>query len=315
MDHHRFAVDLDHAAGGFAHAEDQLRQLGATGPDQPRQPDDFTGANLQTARQHFFAICQVVHVQTRAAERNIALFVKQIAERAAHHHAHQLRGIQLVARQAADVQPVAQDADAVRELIHFRHPVADVDNRHPFIAQAQNQFEQTVGFARREGGGGFIHHQNTAVAVQRAGDLHLLLLGDGQLHDQVGGAELRAQTVNDRLRLGSHLFALDQPAARQLAAEKNVFRHGQVRSKLHLLINQGNACGQRILRTFDVKRLTVDEDVAAAGGIGACEDLHQRAFSGAVFPHQRVDLSGENRQIHTLERVEIAKRLGNVAHL
>ncbi|KZQ39234.1 hypothetical protein A3N44_19950 [Enterobacter hormaechei subsp. steigerwaltii] len=44
VDHHRFAVDLDHAAGGFAHAEDQLRQLGATGPDQPRQPDDFTGA-------------------------------------------------------------------------------------------------------------------------------------------------------------------------------------------------------------------------------------------------------------------------------
>ena len=64
-----------------------------------------------------------------------------------------------------------------------------------------------------------------------------------------------------------------------------------------------------------MKRLTVDEDVAAAGGIGACEDLHQRALSGAVFPHQRVDLTGENCQIHALERVEIAKGFGNVAHL
>ena len=79
MDHHRFAVHLNHAAGGFAHAEDQLRQLRTPGADQPCQPDDFTGANLQTARLHFFAIREVMHVQTRAAERNIALFVEQVA--------------------------------------------------------------------------------------------------------------------------------------------------------------------------------------------------------------------------------------------
>lgn len=53
VDHHRFAVHLNHAAGGFAHAEDQLRQLRTPGADQPCQPDDFTGANLQTARLHF----------------------------------------------------------------------------------------------------------------------------------------------------------------------------------------------------------------------------------------------------------------------
>ena len=107
VDHHRFAVHLNHAAGGFAHAEDQLRQLGTPGPDQPCQPDDFTGAHLQTARLYFFAVGEVVDVKTRAAEGNIALFVKQIAERTAHHHAHQLGGVEPVARQAADVLPVA----------------------------------------------------------------------------------------------------------------------------------------------------------------------------------------------------------------
>ena len=170
-------------------------------------------------------------------------------------------------------------------------------------------------FPRGEGGGGLIHHQNAAVAVQRAGDFHLLLLGDGQLHHQVGGIELCAEALNHRLRLGDHLFALHHPAARQLAAKKDIFGNGQVGRELHLLINQGNACGQRIFRPFNVKRLTVDQDLTAGGGIGSREDFHQRAFSRAVFAHQRVDLSGKDRQIHTLERVETAKRFGNAAHL
>ena len=172
-----------------------------------------------------------------------------------------------------------------------------------------------MGFAGGEGGGGFIHHQNAAVAVQRASNFHLLLFGDGELHHQIGGAKLRAEAVNHRLRLGGHLLALDQPAARQLAAEEDIFGYGQIGRELHLLVNQRDACGQRILRPFNVKRLAVDQDLAAGGGIGARKDFHQRAFACAVFTHQRVDLTGKDRQIHTLERVETAKRFGNAAHL
>ena len=126
---------------------------------------------------------------------------------------------------------------------------------------------------------------------------------------------MRAQTVNHRLRLCGHLFALYQPGARQLAAQENVFSDGQIGGKLHLLINEGDTRGQRILWPFDVKRLSVNQDLAAGGGIGPREDLHQGTLSCAVFPHQRVDLTGVYRQIHTLERVEMAKRFGNVAHL
>ncbi|MNC82653.1 hypothetical protein D3C75_1362500 [compost metagenome] len=53
-------------------------------------------------------------IQAHAAERNIALFIKQIAQRAADHHAHQLSRIEVFTRQAADVLSVAQHAHAVR---------------------------------------------------------------------------------------------------------------------------------------------------------------------------------------------------------
>ncbi|MNV39984.1 hypothetical protein D3C71_1315830 [compost metagenome] len=163
--------------------------------------------------------------------------------------------------------------------------MADVDNRHPFIAQAQNQFKQAMSFARGEGGGRFVHHQHAAVAVQRAGDFDLLLLGNRQFHHQVGGFEVGTEAVNHRLRLRRHFFSLHQATARQLAAEENVFRHRQVWRQLHFLINQGNACGQCIFRAFDVVRLTVDQDLAAGGDIRPREDLHQGTFARTVFAH------------------------------
>ncbi len=121
--------------------------------------------------------------------------------------------------------------------------------------------------------------------MQRAGDFHLLLLGDGQLHHQIGGFEIGAEAIDHRLGLGGHLFALYQPAARQLAAEEDVLGHGKVRGQLHLLIDQSDACRQRIFWAFDMKRLAVDQDLAAGGDVGPGEDFHQGAFPGAVFAH------------------------------
>jgi len=75
------------AAGQFGHRlggretgrENQLRQLGSSGPDQARQPNDFTGTHLQAARLYFFTVGEVVDVETWAAEGNITLFVEQVA--------------------------------------------------------------------------------------------------------------------------------------------------------------------------------------------------------------------------------------------
>ena len=79
MNDHRFAVDLDDAAGGPTHAENQLRQLRAAGADQTGQTDDFPGPYHQTAGFHFTAVGQILYPQARLTGRNIALFIEQVA--------------------------------------------------------------------------------------------------------------------------------------------------------------------------------------------------------------------------------------------
>ena len=165
VDHHRFTIDFNHSACRFPHAEDQLRQFGTSGTHQSGEANNFAGTHQQATRLDFAAVGQEVNIQAGFTERDIALFIEQIAQWPADHHPHQLPGIEVIAGQAANVLPVAQHADAIGKLIHFRHTVADVDNRHPFIAQPHNQFKQTVSFTGGEGSGGFVHHQNAAVAM------------------------------------------------------------------------------------------------------------------------------------------------------
>ena len=315
MDGDLLPVDPDLAAAGFTYAENQLRQLAAPSAHQSGQADDFAGAHRQAARPHLAAVGQVIDRQANLAERDSAILVKEIAQRTADHHAHQLAGVQGVMGQAADILPVAQHADAIGELIHFRHTVADIDNRHAFRPQALDQREELLGFAVAQRGGGFVHYQNAAVAVQRARDLDLLLFGDAEAADAVGGAKPCAEPIDHLLRLFGHLPTPNQPAARDFAAEKDVLRHRQVGRQVDLLIDQRDACRQRLFRSPDGTGAPVDQDFAAGGAVGAGEDLHQGALARAVLAHQRVDLPGIHRQINALERVKLAEAPRDVAHL
>jgi hypothetical protein len=63
-----------------------------------------------------------------------------------------------------------------------------------------------------------------------------------------------------------------------------------------------------------VKRLSVDQDLAAGGGIGPREIFISVLLPAPFSPSARGS-HRKDRQIHTLERVKLAKRFGNAAHL
>jgi hypothetical protein len=48
---------------------------------------------------------------------------------------------------------------------------------------------------------------------------------------------------------------------------------------------------------------------------GAHQDLHERAFAGAVLAHQGVGFAGEDAQVDAFEGAHAGETLGDPAHL
>ena len=67
------------------------------------QADNFTGPHIQTARQHFVVIGQIMAFQHHVTLWNSPVFVEQIVERTAYPHADQFAGGEFAAHQAADI--------------------------------------------------------------------------------------------------------------------------------------------------------------------------------------------------------------------
>ena len=60
-----------------------------------------------------------------------------------------------------------------------------------------------------------------------------------------------------------------------------------------------------------LERLAVEREAAGVRPVRAAEHLHQRAFAGAVFADERVDLAGGNLETHAIERHRRPEALGH----
>jgi hypothetical protein len=129
---------------------------------------------------------------------------------------------------------VAHHRDVARQHANFRQLVRDKDNPDAERLQGADLAKQPLGFARREGGRGFVEDQDPGVAHQPAQDLHHLLIRHFQ--GAGGGVEVKlALQLLELLRQPLFQIAF----ARQ--AEQDVFPHRQVGEQQRLLRHQINA--------------------------------------------------------------------------
>ena len=126
-----------------------------------------------------------------------------------------------------------------------------------------------------------------------AGDFHDLLLGRAAAADR--GVKRNVFVAQFRQRLPGQFAATGavEPAeARRLLAQQDVLLHAQVRSQRQLLVNHRHAAAPRVQGIGRDERPSVEFDRAGVRLMGAAEDLHQGAFTRAVFADQDMHLAG-----------------------
>jgi hypothetical protein len=78
-------------------------------------------------------------------------------------------------------------------------------------------------------------------------------------------------------------------------------------------MDEPDAAGERLARTREHGRRSIEAHVAAIGMEAAGEDLEQRRFASAVFADDRVGFSAGDGKRHIVQRLDGAERLRDVA--
>ena len=120
-----------------------------------------------------------------------------------------------------------------------------------------------------------------------------MLLTDTQASDPSAGVDGLLQRDEVLARLFPQRWPIDQPESIQrFAAEIQVFGRGQTRQQIQILMNHGDAGGNRLSWVGEANFGSVQLDRAARISlINAGHDLHQRGLAGAVLAHQRHHLA------------------------
>ena len=192
--------------------------------------------------------------------------------------------------------------------------MADVDDADALLGQVAHDLEQLLDLAVGDRGGGLVHDQYAAVEGDGLDDLHHLLLGDGQVVHLGGGIDAQVKPIQHLLGIADHGPVVHAEGAHGFAAQEDVFGHGHVRHLHQLLVDNGNAVVPGGIDVVDRHRLSVDEDLALLGDVDAAQHLDQRGLARAVLPQKRVDLAGQQLEVHALQRLDAGKRLADVFH-
>src|ERR1700738_1969979 len=102
-----------------------------------------------------------------------------------------------------------------------------------------------------------------------------------------------------------------QSIPRREPLQEDILGHRKVRDEVALLVDDGDACSDRIPRRAENEVSIFEFERPAVGSVNPGDDLDQGRLARAVLPHQRVNLATRQRERGLIERTNARKRLGD----
>ena len=191
----------------------------------------------------------------------------------------------------------------------------DIDDGNIFRLEPADERKKFFNVLGRERTRRLVQHQHAAVERHGAGDLHQLLLRDGEAAHLRFGRDVREADFRQRGGGATfHLRPVHQRPARRLDAEQNIFHHGQMRREREFLINHRHAGLARVERIAGNVSRAVEKHLALVRRNRAGQNFHQRGFARAVFADERHDFAGRDGQLHAAQRLRRAEAPAHAAH-
>ena len=217
-------------------------------------------------------------------------------------------------RVLADQTAVAQHRHSIRDLVHLVEEVRHEQDRGACVAEASHHPEELGDLVGVEARRGFVEDQHPRRDRRRTGDGDELLKGDRMCAQRGAGVDGQIELAEQFGGPAVHRAVVDPAPASRLAAQQNVLCHSQIGAEVDLLIDGADAGVLRLPRAAESLLDAVDGDAARVDVVDTGERLDQRGLAGAVLAHQRVDLAGQQPEVHAVERLDAREVDADVPH-
>ncbi len=306
----RLPVDFHRTGQHAVVAEDRFGQFGTPGAHQPGEADNFAGMNIECDVPHSLGR-QSLHGQGDAAPAPRSP-IKEIRDGSPNHSVDDVGFRKFFRRPHRDQSSVAQHRDAVRQVSNLTHAMRNVDDGDAIVAEPANDPEKPLGFLFRKRRGRLVEGKHAQASAKRAHDFHELSLSRTEIARPNPWSKilLEPEFREHRDRSTGKVGSIEEnPAHAPEVAEKEILGDGQIRNDVGFLVNHANAervgVGRRPNRPPDAPR----EQLPLVGRKDAFKDTDERRFARAVFPDERKNLAGVNRQRDVVERPDHSKPL------
>ena len=200
--------------------------------------------------------------------------------------------------EACSTFPLPKDHDPVADCHDLMQFMCNDQDGHPVFLELPQKCKQCVRLLRRQYSRWFVQDQDPAAAVQRLQYLHPLFCAQRQRGHHAVRLYIHVIPLAKRTHfLIANLIPVEKAAYGLFCAEDHVLCNGERLYKLQMLVYHRDPAFNRLLRRIAHRHFpSINGDRAGISLIKAEEDIHQRAFSRAVFSKQRNDLAFLRRQ-------------------
>ncbi len=209
----------------------------------------------------------------------------------------------------ARVLSVAQDHDPVGQFDYLAETVGNVEDAHPVGAEILDHFKEPLRLALGETGGRFVHDEKPGLDREGLRDFDELLTADRQVADEGRRIEVESDPVEKRPGTRRDLALVDETPFHRLPSEEEIGSDAEIRRQVQFLVDQGDAPGEPLLDGTDLHRLPVEPDFPGVRSLHPREDLHERAFPGAVLTEHGHHLARSDGETHVVEGAHSGKGL------
>ena len=273
------------------HAEDGAHDFRATGTHKSGHTQNLALAQSEVNILEKARLLKVLDLQHYLTGL-IATGRVELCNRATNHIVHDLFPTIVGYGFCIHRNAIAHNGHGIALAEHLFHAVGNIDHGHATLFQGTHYLKKLVGFALGQGCGGFVHDDHLSIHQKIAHDFRHLLLAHAALPCFRIKGEFNGNFLTFCFGYLAHFLKIQHaPRIGYTVHHEKIFQNGQVRPNIQLLMDKGNTCRFGLQRIFKADLLAIYENLALVLLVNTGEDIHQRGLAGAVFAHQRMDLT------------------------